>query len=92
MFNSWAIAQKISGLDNDYAYKFAQLNLLCNPPTPTSEPPTATPGASFSLPYASPTYPQQFGPVNLPRVYALNLDTLELASSGAEANTETRLR
>jgi len=43
--NSWKTAAQISPLDNTYAYKFAQLDLLCNPPTPTSEPPTATPGA-----------------------------------------------
>jgi hypothetical protein len=45
--NSWATAAKISPLDDVYASKFYQLNLLCNPPTstPTTAPvgPTVTP-------------------------------------------------
>ncbi len=41
--NSWHTAANISPLDNDYAYKYQQLDLLCNPPTPTSLPVVETP-------------------------------------------------
>lgn len=45
--DQWATAQNMTPLDNEYSEKFAQLNLLCNPPTETPEPtpeePTATP-------------------------------------------------
>jgi hypothetical protein len=38
--DSWGAANQISPLDNDYAYKYGQLNLECNPPTPTVDPAT----------------------------------------------------
>jgi hypothetical protein len=53
----------------------------------TSGAPVASylPGAPYA--YADPTVAQVFGPVYLPRIHALGLDTLELASSGNVAIT-----
>lgn len=41
--NSWSKAQQISALNDEYAYKFAKLNLECNPPTSTPEPTSEEP-------------------------------------------------
>ena len=35
--NTWSKAQQISPLNEEYAFKFAKLNLECNPPTSTPE-------------------------------------------------------
>lgn len=56
---SWSLANSISPLDNDYAYKFNALNLSCNPPTPTIDPallitPTATTDPALIIPSATP--------------------------------------
>ncbi len=53
--DSWGAANQISPLDNDYAYKYNQLNLECNPPTPTIDPATLiTPTVEAT---AVPSYP-----------------------------------
>ncbi len=38
--NSWSAANNIGQLDNEYANKYNQLNLECNPPTATIDPAT----------------------------------------------------
>lgn len=59
--DQWGAAQNIRALNEEYTNKYIQLNLECNPPTPTPEPtvevPTAEPTAEVPVEEPTPEEP-----------------------------------